>query len=60
MRLIVKAYEKIESIKNIVGIYDDTFNANCFGDFFLNKAHQQFYLKPDILEMILKEICREN
>lgn len=35
MRLIVKAYEKIESIKkNIVGIYDDTFNANCFGDFF--------------------------
>ena len=35
MRLIVKAHEKIDSIKkNIVAIYDDTFNANCFGDFF--------------------------
>ena len=35
MKLIVKAFEKIESIKkNVVGIYDDTFNANCFGDLF--------------------------
>ncbi len=35
MRLIVKAYEKIQSIKkNIVAIYEDTYNSNCFGDFF--------------------------